>query len=142
MKKFAFWALLMEVFLAPSLLQAQDINATELLGKWSVTNIRHDDAELTREGFKDLGKLKMIEDKFRTSVFDFKKGNHFRFQFPDKEMKIDDGYWSLSPDHKTVNIYEWKDRKSLLMRIFVSQISSLITFRLDETPFSCDVVKR
>jgi hypothetical protein len=124
--------LLAAAFRAP----AQSLAAKDLIGTWRVMEVSAAPGQYSAAEKKKMAEFK---DAFLQAVFRFKEGNHFSFEFGPSEISIDDGFWKLDGD--AVEVREWKDKSSLLMKILIKKNGGATTFAIDETPFILKVNK-
>ncbi len=115
---------------------AQKITTSDLIGTWQVLKVSAAPGQYSAAEKKQI---KSLDDAFLKSSFLFKEGSRCSFEFAFEEMRITDGFWKL--DERAIDIREWNDRSSLLMKIIVAKKGEVTTFAIDETPFVLEVKK-
>ena len=135
MKRAFLLFVVLSVFAVQAGAQAPD--AASLTGTWKVTSVSVGGSSFSASEQK---KAESLNGRFRNARFQFRSGHHCSFDCGVPELRIQDGYWQLI-NATTVEVREWKDRRSLLMSVLIEKTGTATQFRLDETPFIFTVVK-
>lgn len=136
------FTLLLLFCLSNNLVNAQELNETEIIGTWKVVKIQ----AITNTPFspQEKAEFEMLKKSFLKSVFHFASNHNFSFDFDIPEMRIKNAYWKYGRSTRTYLIQDWKNKntkKSLLMEITVKKEGDKVIFLVSESFFELEMRK-
>ncbi|ALO16971.1 hypothetical protein L21SP5_03358 [Salinivirga cyanobacteriivorans] len=119
---------------------AQTLTDSDIVGTWTVKKVNLL-IELSEE---QKQKMKVLEDAFLNSKFEFEADKNFSFLFEFKDMEIQNGHWKYDELSNSFIIQEWKNKetdKGKLMAIKGKREGEKILFFLDESNLVLEMEK-
>ncbi|MBK7762998.1 MAG: hypothetical protein IPI46_06445 [Bacteroidetes bacterium] len=121
---------------------SQQINKSELIGKWRVVSAESTLGNLIPEEFKST--LDSLMKGIMIASFEFEENGKFNFNFGIQEMAIQNAHWKIDSKSNSIVVQEWADKdkeKSKLMEISIEKEKDKTYFLPIETFFKLEMKK-
>lgn len=121
---------------------SQQINKSELIGKWRVLSAESTLGNLIPEEFK--GTLDSLMKGIMIASFEFEENGKFNFTIGVKGLEILNAHWKIDSISNSIVVQEWADKdkeKSMLMEITIEKDHDKTYFLPIETFFKLEMKK-